>query len=49
MLRVFLNCELIVVVSSEPPFSSSSGQKDACCADRRNINFTLVDNARFST
>lgn len=33
MLRVFRNCELMVV-SSEPPFSSfSSGQNDVCCQD----------------
>jgi len=34
MLRVFRSCELIVV-SSEPPFSSSSGQNDVCCGNAR--------------
>lgn len=45
MLLVFRSCELIVV-GSELPFSSSSGQNDVCCAYKSRLwsrNFLFKD------
>ncbi|TGZ46727.1 hypothetical protein DBV15_11678 [Temnothorax longispinosus] len=44
ILRVFRNCELIVV-SSEPPFSSSSGQNDVCY---KNVDCQNAELERFA-